>query len=225
MIKNLFFSAITALVIIGCIDTTHNFKVRFNDIQGLQKNDQVYFDKTVIGKVTAIDYADSGSYLVSVAVEDQFSSLPKDTSTFYIDSNPYTESEKAVRIIQVKDGGNKIEKKAIVEGQSKYVAIYGQIANRFRKNIYVMQSEINELFKGFQSLSESEQIKQIERQLDKILAELDLLSVEMRHKVKTEILPKINEQIEKLRRRLEGLGKEEKLIYVDQKMETIYAEL
>jgi BMFP domain-containing protein YqiC len=88
-----------------------------------------------------------------------------------------------------------------------------------------MQSEINELFKGFQSLSESEQIKQIERQLDKILAELDLLSVEMRHKVKTEILPKINEQIEKLRRRLEGLGKEEKLIYVDQKMETIYAEL
>jgi len=225
MIKKFFLSTITALFIIGCIETTHNFKVRFNDIQGLRKNDQVYFDKTAIGKVTDIEYTDTASYLVSVAVEDQFSSLPKDTSTFYIDSNPDSESEKAVRIIQFKDGGNKIEKKAIVEGQSKYVAIYGQIANKFRKNIYVMESDINEVFKGFQSVSESEQIKQIERQLDKILAELDHLSVEMRYKFKTEILPNINEQIEKLRRRLEELGKEEKLKYVDQKIETIYAEL
>ena len=225
MIKKFFLSSITALVIIGCIETTHNFKVRFNDIQGLRKNDQVYFDKTAIGKVTDIEYTDTGSYLVSVAVEDQFSSLPKDTSTFYIDSNPDGESEKALRIIQFKDGGSKIEKKAIVEGQSKYAAIYSQIANTFSKNIYVMESEINEVFKGFQSLSESEQIKQIERQLDKILAELDNLSVEMRYRFKTDILPTINEQIEKLRRRLEELGKEEKLKYVDQKIETIYAEL
>lgn len=210
---------------IGCIETTHNFKVRFNDIQGLRKNDQVYFDKTAIGKVTDIEYTDTGNYLVSVAVENQFSSLPKDTSIFYIDSNPDSESEKALRIIQFKDNGSKIEKKAIVEGQSKYAAIYGQIANTFYKNIYVMESEIDEVFKGLQSFSESEQIKRIERQLDKILVELDHMSVEMRYKFKTEILPNIYEQIEKLRRRLEEIGKEEKLKYVDQKMETIYAEL
>ena len=120
MIKKLFLSSITALVIIGCIETSHNFKVRFNDIQGLRKNDQVYFDKTAIGKVTNIEYTDTGSYLVSVAVEDQFSSLPKDTSTFYIDSNPDAEGQKTVQIIQIRDGGNKIEKRAIVDGQSKY---------------------------------------------------------------------------------------------------------
>jgi len=225
MMKNFFFSTLTALIIIGCIETTHNFKVRFNDVQGLRKNDQVYFDKTAIGKVTDIEYTDTGNYLVSVTVENQFSSLPKDTSTFYIDSNPDSESEKALRIIQFKDGGSKLEKKAVVEGQSKYAAIYGQIANSFYKNIYVMESEIDEVFKGLQSFSESEQIKQIERQLDKILVELDHMSVEMRYKFKTEILPNIYEQIEKLRRRLEGIGKEEKLKYVDQKMETIYAEL
>jgi hypothetical protein len=88
-----------------------------------------------------------------------------------------------------------------------------------------MESEINEVFKGFQSLSENEQIKQIDRQLDKILAELNHLSVEMRYKFKTETLPTINDKIEKLRRRLEEHGKEEKLKYVDQKIETIYEEL
>ena len=134
MIKNIFFSAITALVLIGCVGTTHNFKIRFNDIEGLRKNDRVFFDQTAIGEVMGIEYTDTGSSLVSVAIEDQFSSLTKDSSTFYIDSNPETEDRKAIRIIQIKDGGNIIEKNTIVEGQSKYSAIYSQIANNFQKN-------------------------------------------------------------------------------------------
>ena len=88
-----------------------------------------------------------------------------------------------------------------------------------------MESEINEFFKGLQYLSESEQIKQIERQLDKILAEIENLSMEMKHKLETEILPRIKKRVEELRRRLEGIGKEEKLEYVDKKIETISVKL
>ena len=199
--------------------------IRFNDIEGLRKDDQVFFDQTPIGVVKDIEYTDDGNYLVKVAVEDQYSPLPKDSSTFYIDSNPENESQKAVRIIQIQDDGNTIEKNAIVEGQTKYAAIYGQIANKFRKNGRVMESEINEFFKRIQNLSEDEQIKQLERQLDKILAEIENLSAQMKHKLETEILPRIKEQIEELRRRLEEIGKEEKLKYVDQKIETISAKL
>ena len=225
MVRNYIFSAITALILTGCIETTHNFMIRFNDTEELRKNDQVFFDKTPIGVVTDVEYTDSGNYMVRVAVEDQFSSLPKDSSTFYIDSNPENESQKAVRIIQIHDDGNIIEKNAIVEGQTKYVAIYGQFANKFRQNVRVMESEINEFFKGLQNLSEDEQIKQIEKQLDKILDEIENLSVQMKHKLETEILPRIKEQLEELRRRLEQIGKEEKLKYVDQKIKTISAKL
>jgi ABC-type transporter Mla subunit MlaD len=225
MIKNIFFSVITALIFFGCVGTTYNFKIRFNDIEGLRKNDQVFFNKTQIGVVTDVEYIDTGNYLVRVAVEDQFSSLPKDSSTFYIDSNPEAEGQKAIRIIQIQDDGNIIEKNAIVEGQTKYVAIYGQIANKFRKNVRVMESEINEFFKGLQNLSEEEQIKQIEKQLDKILDEIENLSAQMKHKLETEILPRIKEQLEELRRRLEEIGKEEKLKHVEQKIGTISAKL
>jgi paraquat-inducible protein B len=225
MARNSIFSAIIALILIGCIGTTHNFMIRFNDIGRLRKNDQVFFDKTPIGVVKDIEYTDTGNYLVRVAVEDQYSTLPKDSSTFYIDSNPENESQKAVRIIQIEDDGNIIEKNAIVEGQSKYVAIYGQLANKFRKNVRLMESEINEFFKGLQNLTEDEQIKQLERQLDKILSEIKNLSAQMKHQLQTEILPRIKEQIEELRRRLEKIGKEEKLKYVDQKIESISAKL
>ena len=225
MVRNFIFSVITALILIGCIGTTHNFKIRFNDIEGLRKNDQVFFDKTPIGVVTDVEYTDTGNYLVRVAVEDQFSSLPKDSSTFYIDSDPEAEGQKAIRIIQIQDDGNIIEKNAIVEGQTKYVAIYGHIANKFRKNVRVMESEINEFFKGLQYLSEDEQIKQIEKQLDKILAEIKNLSMEMKHQLEIEILPRIKEQLKELKRRLEEIGKEEKLKHVEQKFETISSKL
>ena len=225
MIRNFIFPAIIVLVLIGCAGTTHNFMIRFNEIGGLRKNNQVFFDQTPIGIVTDVEYTDSGNYLVKVAVDDQYSSLPKDSSTFYIDSNPENESQKAIRIIQIEEDGNTIKKNTTVEGQTKYAAIYGQIANKFRKNIHVMESEINEFFKGLQNLSEDEQIKQLERQLDKILAEIENLSAQMKHKLETEILLRIREQIEELRRRLEEIGKEEKLKYVDQKIETISAKL
>jgi hypothetical protein len=158
-------------------------------------------------------------------VEDQYANLPKDSSMFYIDSNPENESQKAVRIIQIEDDGNIIEKNAIVEGQPKYVAIYGQIANKFRRNVRLMESEINEFFMGLQNLTEDEQIKQLETQLDKILSEIEGLGAQMKHKLETEILPRIKEQIEELRRHLEKIGKEEKLKYVDQKIESISAKL
>ena len=67
MIKNIFFSAITALIFIGCVGTTHNFDIRFSDIQGLRKNDQVFFDKTPIGFVTDVEYTEKGNYIVNVA--------------------------------------------------------------------------------------------------------------------------------------------------------------
>ena len=213
------------MIIVGCFGTTHNFKIKFNDIQGLRENDRVFFDKTAIGRVIDIEYTDTGSYLVSVAIEDQYSSLPKDSSTFYIDSNPETEGQKAIQIIQIEDGGNTLKKNAVVEGQSKYAAIYGRITNKFRKNIQSLESELNEFLDGLQSLSESEQIKQIEKQLDKIIAEIGNLSLEMKHKLKTEILPRIKQEIEELRRRLEEMGKEEKLKHVEQKIETISAKL
>ena len=64
MIRNFIFSAITALLLIGCAGTTHNFMIRFNDIEGLRKNDQVYFDQTPIGVVTDVEYTDANRHAI-----------------------------------------------------------------------------------------------------------------------------------------------------------------
>jgi hypothetical protein len=225
MIKTILLSTITAVLIIGCGGTTRDFKVRFSDIQGLRKGDHVLFEDTVIGDVTDVEYTDSGKYLASVSVKKRFASRATDVSKFYIDSEPESADRKAIRVLQTREGGKIIEEGAIVDGQSKYAVVYDQIASQFRKNIDMLESQLDDFLKGLKDLSENEQIKQIETQLDKILAELGDLSLEMKRRLQTEILPLLRKQVEELRRRLEKTGNEGKLKYVDQKIEMISAKL
>ena len=224
MMKTLAFWAMAALVITGC-NSTHDFFIRFNDVEGLKKSDSIIFGNKPIGAVRDVEYTDAGDFLVKAAVDRDFADLPRDSSTFYIDSNPEAEGRKAVIIVQIREGGSKIEQDAIVQGQSKYAALFGRIAGEFRNHVRMLESGIDEFFEGLKDFSADEQIKRIEAELDKLIAQMENLSAEMKNRLENEVLPRIRERIEELRRRLEQMGKEEKLKYVDRKMKTISSRL
>ena len=116
MIKTILLSMITAVIVIGCGHTAHDFKIRFSDVQGLRKGDHVLFEDTVIGDVTDVEYTDSGKYLASVSIKNEFASRATDASKFYIDSEPQSDDRKAIRVIQTSEGGKLIAEDAVVEG-------------------------------------------------------------------------------------------------------------
>ncbi len=223
MLKKILILVLCTLVIAGYGGSTLNFTVQFNEIVDLRKSNPVYFETVRIGIVNAIEYTDTGDYRVQVAVENQYASLPKDSSTYYIDTDPENYAQKALRIIQVHEGGQVLKPNALVNGQSKYAVIYDQITNKFRKNLRVMESEITELFRDLQSLSEEEQIKQLENQLEKILDDIENLSTQVKKKLETEILPRIKEQLDDLKGRLKQNGREEKLNDAEEKLDKINA--
>ena len=220
----LIFPVLAAIVLAGCIDNTLDFTIRFDHIQNLHEGAPVLHDETQIGRVQEIAY-DSGAYRVSVAIEDRFADAATDASRFYIDSGAEPGGEKVVRVIQTAKNGNRIADGAVVEGRTKYAALYGQLANRFQENLAVIESQLNAFFQELKTFSDSEQIQELEKKLNEIIADLGDMSAEMKRKLETEILPFIKRQIEELRRRLEKTGEEEKLKYVDQKIEWISARL
>jgi hypothetical protein len=224
MMRLLMLPIFAAMVLAGCIDHTLDFTVRFDHIQNLHEGAPVLHDETQIGKVQEIAY-NSGAYWVSVAIEERFADAATDVSQFYIDSGAEPGGEKIVRVIQTAKNGRRIAEGAVVEGRTKYAALYGQLASRFRENLSVIESELDAFFQELKTFSESEQIQGLEKKLNEIIADLGDMSVEMKHKLETEVLPFIRRQIEELRRRLEKTGEEEKLRYVDQKIELITARL
>ena len=63
--------AILSASLIGCMNSTHDFKIRFRDVHGLHKGNSVYFEDTVIGDVRKVAYTDSGVFLVSVSIQEE----------------------------------------------------------------------------------------------------------------------------------------------------------
>jgi hypothetical protein len=217
----LLLQTITAIVFLGCIDTTHDFKIRFEDINGLRKGNKVFFKETAIGDVEKIEYTDAGIFLVSVSVKEQYASATTDGCEFYVDEEPPKSSQKIIRMVQLGEDGIQLKEGAVVDGNSKYSVFYGQFAFQLAQNINILESGANEFLRELKGLSANKQIKVIEKQLSKIIDDSVNMSIEMKKKLELEILPFLRKKIEELRKGLKKTGEEEKLRHIDQKIRMI----
>jgi hypothetical protein len=217
--------AILSASLIGCMDSAHDFRIRFSDVHGLHKGNSVYFEGAVIGKVQKVAYTDSGVFLVSVSIQEEFASAATDAGRFFIDGDPENSTQKVIRVVQLGKKGNPIEEDAVIEGHTRYAVLYEQFAYQLGQNLTIFEAGINEFLREFQGFSTEEQIEELEKQLDAIMADVGRMTHEMKHELETEILPLLRQKIEELRKRLEGTGQEEDLGPIDQKMDTINREL
>jgi paraquat-inducible protein B len=217
--------AILSASLIGCVDSTHDFKIRFSDVHGLHKGNSVYFEDTVIGDVQKVAYTDSGVFLVSVSIQEEFASAATDAGRFFIDSDPENSAQNVVRIVQLGKEGNPIEEDAVIDGQTKYTVLYEQLAYQLDQNLTLFEAGINEFLRELQGFPTDAQVEELEKQLDEIIADLANMSRDMKHKLENDILPLLREKIEELRKSLEGTGREEDLGPIDRKMDAINQEL
>lgn len=221
MNKACIFGAAIALSLLGCFDGTHDFSLRFNDVHGLKKGDPVSFEDDVVGSVTDVDYTDAGRFLVQVAIEKAHAAAATDASRFYIDTDPARSDQRLVRIVQLEPGGKPIAQGALVEGHTKFAVIAEGWARQLGRNMTMVESGIHAFLDELQGITAEEQIAEIERRLDEIIAELGGMRRDMKHKLENDIMPLLREKIEELRRILEPSGREEDMQRLDEKMETI----
>ena len=162
---------------------------------------------------------------MSVTIQKEYASAATHTSKFYIDTDPANRRQRALRVVQLGKGGHPIEEGAVIEGHAKYAVLYEQFAYQLGQNLTIFEFGINEFLRELQGFTTDEQIEELEKQLDAILADVERMSHEMKHKLENEILPQLRQKIEELRKRLEGTGQEEDLGPIDQKMDAIHQEL
>jgi len=220
-IKYLFPPILLVAILLGCSAFDHQFRIRFETIDGLVKADPVFFEDTAIGRVNDIEYTDAGHFLVEVSIEDRFSSWPTRSSTFTIGANPNTEGRMAVRIIPGADGGEKITKNAVVKGESRHIALYKKITGDLFGSVHEFGSGIEAFLQTLQDYPTDEQIEALERELDRILSEIENMGARMKQKLELDVLPRLREKLDRLRRSLEPAGEEEKLQRVEEKLKAI----
>ena len=211
MVKKILMLLIVAFVFLGCKETGLNLKVRYDQIQGLNEGDRVFFEQNHIGQVAGIFYSEEGVYVVDVVIRKDFANAATDHSKFLITWDPEKEGKKAIEIFQSPRGGTLLKDGATVIGTTKASPRSNQLWGDFGKTLDDLKKQLEEFADDLRKIPESEEFKKLEMELEHLLEEMKKSGDAAREKIEKEILPRIKQEMEKLKERLRRLGREEEV--------------
>jgi paraquat-inducible protein B len=223
-----------------------HFKIRFDDISGLKVGDGVAFEGNIIGKVEKVYYTPQNDYLVDAFVEDEFTNAVTRDSQFYIANDPRSGASKVIEVIQEKAGGIALSDGDVVLGSVKST-IFDQFIENFqeevRRNQDQIQTHFNNLKKTWRQSSEdlkgalddlaqqlaklsdriekvpdSQEVKELQQALTLLAEELKRSQKAIREKIQKELLPMIQERLNKLRESLEPQNRQKEIEPLDRQL-------
>ena len=156
----------------GCSENSLTFQVRFSEVSGLKKNDQVYFGRNEIGQVKKVTYTDQGDYLVEVRIAPEFKNAATESSRFYIEHAPSSEPVMAVIVEQKRPGGVILKNGAIVQGSAR-TGYLDKIFEDLQKSAGKVEKDLN---KALEDLKKSlgATSERLDRNLETAIDELSL---------------------------------------------------
>ena len=194
------------LVLWACKDIL-KIKIRYDQIEGLQKGDRVMFEDNHIGVVTDVSYTKDGDYLADIGINKSFANSATEDSEFFIIDDPKEEGRKAIEVIQTKTGGTPLKNGAIVEGSAKPTMSFSDLPEALGKGLEGFQEELEKVFEGLSAIPESKEFKDLQEELQSLGKEMSKSTGSAKEKLEKEVLPQLKEQIEKLRKRMEEMGR------------------
>ena len=203
----------------GCKENALHLKIRYDQIQGLQKGDRVIFENHHIGSVKDVAYSKQGFYMVDIVIEKNFSYAATELSRFLIITDPQNVEKKAVEIIQTGKGGTPLRNNSIVEGTAKTSAFLDQFLDQFLEGFGGIKKEFEQFLKDLKGIPENEEFKKLEDELKRLKEEMKKSGEEVRRKIQEELLPQLKEEMEKLRERLREFGREDEMKPLETEME------
>jgi paraquat-inducible protein B len=221
MPKKILMLLMLLLVFWGCEEKVLNFRIKYDQTQGLEAADRVIFQQNHIGQVAGIFYGEDGYYLVDVAIRKAFANAATEDSMFFITEDPKNKGKKAIEIIQARKGGVPLEDGTIVEGSSKPSAVFSQLGQSLAEQLEGIKKAFEHLSEELTGVPESEEFKKLERELERLGEEMKRSGESVREKMEQEWLPQLQQEIERLRKRLQKLGREDEVKDLEIQLEKI----
>ena len=208
-------------LLFACEETGLNLKIRFDDIQGLQADNRVIFESNHIGQVTRVYYTQEGYYRVDLIIKEDFANAATENSQFYIVDDPQEAGAKAIEILQIRKGGPPLADGSMVEGSTRPSAAYQKMMEDFDKQAAKIGRQLQQFFEDLRKLPESDEFKQLQRDLEELGREMEKAGKATRDKIQNDVVPMIKEELERLKKRLESFGREKEVEPLEKQLEKL----
>jgi len=207
-------------VLLACIGSLQ-LTVMYDNGEGLEPDDQVLWKEQTIGRVQSVEADATGRIAAKLQIKGDFREKITDESRFLIQSDFKDYWQKHVEMVNLAEGGNPLPNDAEVEG-STYLSLQLERGSRgLAAWPKLLLQELDRWEKELNQLPEEEWYKELERQMDYWLSEMGQAGVETRLYFKEDVLPRLEEAVRELKRRLRELNKEEEADILEIKLEEL----
>lgn len=209
------------LIFYGCNEKGLSLKIRYDRINGLEKSDRIIYAQKSIGMVEDITRSDRGFYLADITINKNFAHIATEHSKFFIIEDPQDSNKRAIEIILSKEGGKLLKNNSIVEGSTKSEGYFDTFINRFKNGFENLKKQFNRFAQDLSRIPESNQFKNLEKELEDLMETMKSSSETVRKKIKTELLPQLKEKMEKLKKKLHKFGRDKELQPLENQLDKI----
>ena len=204
---------LTLFLLAGC--SNFSLDLSFSDIQGLQKEDPIFFDQNKVGHVTHIAYTDTGEYMVSVDIEKAFKSAFTEHSRFKIVESPLKEHEKAIIMTLAQKGGEPLKKGVIVK------ALPPSPIQGLTPFIDKLKTGLDKMVNNMKSIPESQEYQNLEKKIDKLAQKMKTSGEAFQKNIKNDLIPKLKQELEALTKALEEKGMKDEAKPLEKKLNAL----
>ena len=221
MLKKIMILLFVAFVGLGCQASGKHIVIRFDHIYGLISDDGVIFEKNRIGRVSEITYTRDGNFLVGLKIKKAFANTATEYTRFFIVSDPQNNGRKAVEMIQTQKGGNPLKSDTVVQGSVKSSVIIERMQNDIEREMKDLTRQFNMFAEELKKIPDSEAYKKLEDKLTNLYDEMKQSGTAVREMIQKEILPRLEKELDNLKKRMHEKGREDELKPLETKMEKI----
>jgi hypothetical protein len=207
-------------VLLACVGSIQ-FTVFYDRNEGLKQEDPVLWNQQEIGKVHSVKQNPQGRLAVGLKIGRDFREKVTEESRFLIQADPQNYWQKHIEMVNLAEGGNPLSNGAEIEG-STYLSLQLERGSRgLAAWLPLLLQELERWQKELNQLPEEEWYRELERQLDYWLSEIGQAGVETRRYFKEEVLPRLEEAVRELEKRLQELGKKNEAEILNIKLEEL----
>jgi len=230
----------------GCMENDLNLQIRFNQNPGLTADDPVFFKGRKVGVIKKITQTNEGNYLTDILVESEFKNSATVDSKFHIGENPKNPDKRNLVIEQIEPGGDLLEDGAVVQGvgqrsfmenliselttdlkesiekiRKEYDKNSAYIESGIEKSIDHMSVQFGKLKEEINQVPKRNEMKELEKSLKQLYNDMLNTEKSIRTKIQTEIIPKIEKELQSLKKRLVPSGRTEEVTPIESDLEKI----
>jgi ABC-type transporter Mla subunit MlaD len=169
--------------LISCDFGDLTLTAQFNEIDSLATGDRILYHNEYIGDVEKISRTNEGHYAVKLDIDSDYKKQLTAYSIFYIDNDPDRPNQKAVFTEQSKPGGIPLTDNSVVVGLDHPPFLKHMLDDLNRKTEELASALAEKI--GLAKESYKEQSKELTRQLEEALTEIERKLGELEKEVQT----------------------------------------